>query len=89
MPDPLRPEPPDYRTPPLGGVACPDPGWVAGRALMIQGLDGMVGPRWIVMVDGAVGPGFAPGPAPGPVPPSPLPDGPEGAIPYLDDLRTP
>jgi hypothetical protein len=91
VPDP-RPlaeiEPTDFRTPPLGGVVCPDPVWSAGRTLWIQGLDGMLGPRWIVMLDGAVGVA-APGPPVPPTPPTVLPEGPEGAVPYLDILETP
>jgi len=79
---------PVSHTPPLAGPGCPDPNWVANRALWIQGVENMVGPRWVIML----GPGgYGPGPAP-PIPPTPptvLPAGPEGSIPYLDDLTTP
>ena len=79
-----RPDPRPY----LAGTVCPDPNWVAARGLWIQGVENMVGPRWIIMLGpGGEPPGAAP-PEP-PVPPSPLPEGPEGAIPYLDDLATP
>jgi hypothetical protein len=70
-------------TPPLGGTTCPDPRWNAGGAeLWIQGLENMVGPRWIIMVDG-VGLVTVPGPAP-PEPPVPPITIPEGSIPFVD-----
>lgn len=69
-------------TPPLGGSACPDPHWNAGGAeLWIQGLENMVGPRWVIMVNGGAG---IPG-GPPPVPPIGLPPTiPEGSIPFVD-----
>jgi hypothetical protein len=75
---------PDPRTPPLAGTTCPDPNWVANRALWIQGVENMVGPRWVIML----GPGGAL-PGPPPLPPVIPPLVPEGSTPFMDDLGTP
>lgn len=83
------PVPNPSRTPPLGASPAPDIRWRGQRALVIQGMMGMLGPKWLIMVNGTGLVPLAGPPLPPLAPPSPLPDGPEGAIPYLDDLLTP
>jgi hypothetical protein len=77
---------PALRTPPLSGTVCPDPQWAGARAVIVQGVEAMLGPRWVIMVNGS---GYAPMAGP-PLPPltATLPPV-EGAILYIDDLGTP
>jgi hypothetical protein len=72
---------PMLRTPPLGGVVCPDPVWGAGRALTLHGPSLFLGASWVL----TAGPQGQPasGPIP-PQPPQPPPTVEEGSIPWVD-----
>jgi hypothetical protein len=65
------------RTPPLGGTVCPDPAYVAGRVLVLQGPQPFLGALWVFT---AIYAGQAASP-PAVVPPPPAG---EGAIPFMD-----
>jgi hypothetical protein len=39
-----------WKTPPLGGTTCPDPGWGSGTRLVIEGPVATLGPRWVILL---------------------------------------
>jgi len=78
------PLPNPNRYPPLGGSKCPDAAWGAGRALVLQGPLYCVGARWLLPANHYTPPVGLPVV----IPPGGL-QGPEGSIPYQDDLSTP
>ena len=75
------PLPNPSRTPPLGGVVCPDPAWNGGRAFVLQGPQAFLGALWVFT---ATLEGQAAAPPPVVFPPP----APEGAVPFVDVTAT-